>query len=185
METCSLEVRIYNLTLPPTSLLLRPLSCWQDFHRVHLVNLSVWKETRLKHRWKHRLNFRRCYPPIVEGKHRWNTVGSPVKAQPQRLSQWNNGRNADWMSKVVFCFRSYTRCSLVSARSLPLQVGHCASRKHQFTGSILASMKRIFIGGSPFNSRVEFNGGSTVGSSVKGLLDLQNNHQVATCRLKW
>ena len=133
---------------------LIPLSHWQDFHWVHPVNLSIWKETRLKHRWKHWLNFGRFYPPIVEGKHRWTTNGSPVKTQCERLSRWNTRRNANWMSKVMFCFQSYTNVVLVSARSLPLQVGCCASRKHRFTGSILAGMKRIFTRGSPFNSMV-------------------------------
>ena len=81
LKMCELEI-IPNIL----EVRLIPHSRWRDFHRVHPVNLSVWKETRLKHRWKHQLNFRRFYPPIVEGKHRWTTGGSPVKAHRERLS---------------------------------------------------------------------------------------------------
>ena len=127
---------------------------WRDFHRVNPVNLSVWNETRLKHRWEHRLNFLKFYPPIVEGKHQWTTGGSPVKAQHDRLSRWNTVRNARLNVKGYVLFPViHTFFSLVSACSLPLQVGRW---KHKFTRSILASMKRIFPGGSPFISTVVY-----------------------------
>ena len=137
-----LTVILTNPGVWTASVWLLPLSRWRGFYRVHPVNLSVWKETRLNYRWQHRFNFQRCYHTIVKGKHRtWTTGGSLAfwAWSVQKLSQWNTWAKC-WLNVKgrVFC---------LSARSFPLQVGRCGSRKHKVTESILGGMKRIFIGG--------------------------------------